>query len=139
MKPTGHKNKAIGAQQYKLEKDKYFLQVDGMWFEFLKHMTTISTGVIIIIATLLGNKFIIPKSSSLILFSFSCFIISLVGSVLGMLAVMPYRSEKHKLKYERSKNKFHIIYEDTMTIFAGCVSIFGFLGGILIFLYNINI
>jgi hypothetical protein len=137
MRLTKRKNNQVGMQQYKLEKDKYFLQVESSWFEFFKHLTTLSTGVIIIIATLWGNHFLAPRSTPLTQLSFLLLILSLFGSIVGMLVVMPYRSEKNRLKYEASGKKFHSLYENAMAISAGCVSICCFLGGITVFLFNV--
>ncbi|MBN2593318.1 MAG: hypothetical protein JXA81_07410 [Sedimentisphaerales bacterium] len=57
-------------------------------FDFFKHLTTLNTGVIILIATLRDKLFNISKCSCLMIVAMPSFLISLVGSVFMMYFVI---------------------------------------------------
>jgi Protein of unknown function (DUF751) len=55
-----------------------------MYFQFFQHLTTINTGSIILLATLLEKLFKSPKHKVLIKWCFGSFIMSLVFCLSGM-------------------------------------------------------
>ena len=92
------KNKIAIAGQGELEDKKFSLEMqrlrleeDKSWFEFHKHMTTLNTGVIIIVATLVEKVFtsIDPQSVKLIAASFYSFLASIILSAIGLGYHMP--------------------------------------------------
>jgi hypothetical protein len=79
------------AQSFGLEIQKLRLEENKAWFDFHKHMTTLNTGVIVIVATLVENVFVDMTSQSfqLIATSFYAFLGSIMLSVIGLGYHMP--------------------------------------------------
>lgn len=60
------------------------LEADKLRYDLFKHLTTLNTGSILIVGATIKNLFPDPKSLSLIFYAFSCFLVSIVGSLIGM-------------------------------------------------------
>ena len=56
-----------------------------VFYDFFKHLTTLSTGSILLLATLLKDLFKSPEWSPLVAVSFVCFTLTILGSVVSML------------------------------------------------------
>jgi len=92
------KNRTARKEQEELENNKFNLEVqklrleeDKSWFEFHKHMTTLNTGVIIIIATLVEKVFTNAdlQSYRMMAISFYSFLGSITFSAIGLGYHMP--------------------------------------------------
>ena len=77
--------------KFNLDLQKVRLDEDKSWFEFHKHMTTLNTGVIIIVATLIEKVFtnIGSRSFNIIAMSFYAFLGSITFSAIGLGYHMP--------------------------------------------------
>ena len=73
-------------KKFNLEIQKLRLEEDKSWFEFHKHMTTLDTGVIIIVATLIEKVFtsIDAGSFRIIGMAFYAFLGSITMSAIGL-------------------------------------------------------
>jgi len=120
-----------------LEIQKLRLEEDKAWFEFHKHMTTLNTGVIIIIATLVEKVFthIASGSFSLIAASFYAFLGSITLSAIGLGYHMPslriVRATTNKPGKGSVATFFILKYARAFLFIA---SLIGFLLGIFFFI-----
>lgn len=124
----------LESKKFQLEIQKLRLEEDRSWFEFHKHMTTLNTGVIIIIATLLEKVFTNTGADSFqtISMSFFAFLGSITMSVIGLGYHMP------SLRLVRSqgtgKGSRTVIYLlKYAKVFLFITSLTGFLLGVVFF------
>lgn len=118
-----------------LEIQKLRMEENRSWFEFHKHMTTVDTGIILIVATLLEKVFVNVKASDLnfIAVSFAFFLASVICSVVGLgyhmpsLRLVTFADNSKSLKQVRSTIKY-------MKIFLMVMSLACFLGGMAFFI-----
>ena len=75
-------------------KRKSFLEGHKLFHDTFKHLTTLSTGSILILATLLEKLFKFPTWKILIPIAFAGFIVSVIGSVLTMI-MLAYALQAH--------------------------------------------
>jgi hypothetical protein len=59
-----------------------------MMFDYFKHLTTLSTGSVLLLVTLLEKVFLNPRWKLLIAFSYGGFVISILSSVIAMLMLV---------------------------------------------------
>lgn len=118
-----------------LELRKLRLEEDKSWFEFHKHMTTLNTGVIIIVATLIEKVFtsIDAESFRIIAIAFYAFLGSMTMSAIGLGYHIP------SLRIVRSTNigkssvvVFYFLKYAKAFLFIS--SLMGFLLGIFFFI-----
>ena len=57
------------------------------FYDFYKHLTTISTGAILLMVTFLEKLFVQPEWRILVGVSFICFMIAVIGCVIGMHSI----------------------------------------------------
>jgi hypothetical protein len=95
--------------------------IEGLkyYFQFFQHLTTLDTGSLLLIATLLEKLFKSPKHTHLIKFCFTCFIISLIFSLFGMWFVSTMIAAKAGTG------------EGIAATVSFLVAVLGFLGGII--------
>lgn len=55
-----------------------------LWYDAFKHLTTISTGSILILVAFMEKLFMHPKWKAMVIVSFLSFVVSIVASVLNM-------------------------------------------------------
>lgn len=58
------------------------------WADFLKHLTTLSTGSILLIGTFLEKLFARPAWKAAVIVALSGFLVSVIGSVLSFSALV---------------------------------------------------
>src|SRR5438093_516821 len=61
---------------------------------YMKHLTTLSTGSILIMATFLEKLFIRPTWKGLIVISFAAFTVSIVGAMVGNFLLIASESKE---------------------------------------------
>lgn len=71
----------------KEQQHKDYIEGLKIYYDFFKHLTTLSTASLLLLATLLEKFFKAPSWTVLIGITFFCFFVSLVSSVLSMAAV----------------------------------------------------
>jgi len=121
-------------KKFNLELSKLRLEEDKAWFEFHKHMTTLNTGVIIIIATLVEKVFtnIASGSFRLIAMSFYAFLGSITLSAIGLGYHMPsLRIVRTTTVNKRSVTTHFVLKYARAVLFLA--SLIGFLLGIFFF------
>ena len=59
-------------------------EADKLRYDFFKHLTTLSTGSILISTALLEKLFTKPRWKLLLLFGLVAFVVSILGSLIGM-------------------------------------------------------
>jgi hypothetical protein len=59
-------------------------EADKLRYDFFKHLTTLSTGSILLSAALLEKLFTKPNGKILVLFALTAFVICILGSLIGM-------------------------------------------------------
>lgn len=59
-------------------------EADKLRFDFFKHLTTLSTGSILLTLAMLEKLFRSPKGKVLVLFALICFAVCILGSLAGM-------------------------------------------------------
>lgn len=134
--PPVQEGEEFEKKKFNLELQKLRLEEDKSWFEFHKHMTTLNTGVIIIVATLIEKVFtnIDPVSFQIIASAFYAFLGSITMSVIGLGYHMP------SLRIVRSTNT---ISKGSLSLiyilrypkaFLFIMSLLGFLLGISFFI-----
>jgi hypothetical protein len=69
------------------EEQRHLDRVDGskMFFDLFKHLTTLSTGSILLMAAFLEKLFKNPNWSFLVSITFVCFILAIISSLAGMI------------------------------------------------------
>jgi hypothetical protein len=125
----------LEGKKFQLELRKLLLEEDRSWFEFHKHMTTLNTGVIIIVATLVEKVFTGTAAVSfrLITLAFYSFLGSITISAIGLGYHMP------SLRLARSdgtgKGTRAVVYFlKYAKVFLFIASLMGFLLGIFFFI-----
>ncbi|MGA7193098.1 MAG: hypothetical protein WBW94_05645 [Anaerolineales bacterium] len=85
------KKAEIDERMLALEMQKLLMEENKAWFEFHKHITTVDTGVILIIATLLEKVFVNVDAGSFnfVTLSFCSLLASVIFSVIGLGYHMP--------------------------------------------------
>lgn len=129
------KKDELESRKFQLEIQKLRLEEDRSWFEFHKHMTTLNTGVIIIIATLVEKVFTSIGSGSfgIISMAFYAFLGSITMSVIGLGYHMP--SLRLTRVREVTKKSVSIVKFLTYAkILLFLASLIGFLLGIFFFI-----
>lgn len=71
----------------KEQQHKDYIEGLKIYYDFFKHLTTLSTASLLLLATLLEKFFKAPSWTVLIGVTFFCFFVSLVSSVLSMASV----------------------------------------------------
>jgi hypothetical protein len=129
--------------EFNLELQRLRLEENKIWFDYHRHMTTLNTGVIVIVATLVEKVFITfsAGSFSLIAASFYAFLGSIVFSVFGLGYHMP----SLRIKKVTTANKgavTTVYFLRYARMFLLLASLIGFLLGISFFiafaLRNVN-
>ncbi len=118
-----------------LELQKLRLEEDKSWFEFHKHMTTLNTGVIILIATLVEKVFTNTDSQSIgiIAVSFFSFLGSITFSTIGLGYHMPsLRIARPSKEINRGTVRMVFLLKYAK-VFLFVASLVGFLMGIFFF------
>lgn len=100
-------------------------EVEGLklLFEVFKHLTTLSTGAIVILATFLKDIFQHQQWKVLIPFVFVCFLISTVGSVCVMLAYAEVLRTRDEIERYVRKMGFVGIIVSAATFLIGVVAL----------------
>ncbi len=122
-------------KKFQLEIQKLRMEEDRSWFEFHKHMTTLNTGVIIIVATLVEKVFTstVTGSFGFIGMAFYAFLGSMTMSALGLGYHMP--SLRLVRATEINRKSVGIVYFlKYAKVFLFLASLLGFLLGILFFI-----
>jgi len=122
-------------KRFNLELQKLRLEEDKSWFEFHKHMTTLNTGVIIIIATLVEKVFtsIAAESFRIVSMSFYAFLGSITLSAIGLGYHMPSLRIVRSAKISKgSVAVFYLLKYARAFLFIA--SLMGFLLGIFFFI-----
>lgn len=122
-------------RRFRLEIQKLRMEEDKAWFEFHKHMTTLNTGVIVIIATLVEKVFtnISTGSFGTISLAFYAFLGSITMSAIGLGYHMP--SLRLARPREINKRSVGIVYFlKYAKVFLFTASLLGFLLGIFFFI-----
>lgn len=65
-----------------------YIETQKTVFDYVKHITTLSTGSVILLATFLEKLFIKPAWKALVLFSFAGFILSTIFLTLSGFAIV---------------------------------------------------
>jgi hypothetical protein len=136
------KNTAVPTEKDELENKRFHLEIqklrleeDKCWFEFHKHMTTLNTGVIIIVATLVEKVFTnIDKAGlGIIGMAFYAFLGSITVSALGLGYHMPsLRLTRVKDVTRKSVSLVYLLTYAKIILFLA--SLLGFLLGIFFFI-----
>ncbi len=125
----------LEVRKFILEKQKVRLAEDQSWFEFHKHMTTLNTGVIIIVATLVEKVFtnIDAQNLKIVAVSFYAFLASITLSAIGLGYHLPsLRTGRSAAITHGTVITFHVLrYVREFLLIA---SLLGFLLGILFFI-----
>jgi len=133
--PEEKKENDLENKKFNLELSKLRMEEDRAWFEFHKHMTTLNTGVIIIIATLVEKVFtnIATGSFQLIALSFYAFLGSITLSAIGLGYHMPSLRIVRATKVTKGSvtTNFVLKYAKAFLFLA---SLIGFLLGIFFFI-----
>lgn len=122
-------------KKFELELQKLRMEEDKSWFEFHKHMTTLNTGVIIIIATLVEKVFTNVDSHGfrLITMSFYAFLGSITLSAIGLGYHMP----SLRITRPKGSGKGTVAMVSLLRyakVFLFITSLIGFLLGIFFFI-----
>jgi hypothetical protein len=131
---TNERNE-LDDKKINLEIQKLRLEEDKSWFEFHKHMTTLNTGVIIIVATLIEKVFtsIDPESFRIIATAFYAFLGSITMSAIGLGYHIPsLRIVRSTNIGKRSVAVFYFLKYAKAFLFIA--SLMGFLLGIFFFI-----
>jgi hypothetical protein len=72
------------------------IEVNKLYYDFLKHLATLSTGSIVILASIIGSVFKNPEWVMLVVYVFVLLSISIVSSALGMFTIVSYLETKKK-------------------------------------------
>ena len=90
--------------------DQYEIEHSKEQLSFFRHLTTLSTGSIVLIATFLEKVFSNPCSTWLVVLAIGMFLVAIVlssGCQMLTLAMMRYTStSKNKLKYRKVSHIF---------------------------------
>lgn len=129
------KENELENKKLNLEVQKLRLEEDRSWFEFHKHMTTLNTGVIIIIATLVEKVFtnIASGSFRVIAMSFYAFLGSITFSAIGLGYHMPSLRIVRATSVTRRSVATHFVLKYARA-FLFLASLIGFLLGIFFFI-----
>ena len=139
--PTAHTELSTReAQSFGLEIQKLRLEEGKTWFDFHKHMTTLNTGVIVIVASLVQNVFtnMTTQSFQLIATSFYCFLGSIMLSVIGLGYHMPSIRLVRTATISRGTKKVYFSLK-YVQVFLLVTSLVSFLAGIFFFVaFSLN-
>ena len=97
-----------------------------LWSDYLKHLTTLSTGSILLIATFLEKLFSQPRWKAAVITSLLGFLASILGSTIGLSGVVI--GSKQLLSTSRSDDPItsNLIAAGTIAAWIGfCVGIIG--------------
>lgn len=141
-KQSTKKNNAVTREPSEMEVQKLHLDIQRLrldeskaWFEFHKHMTTLNTGVIVIIATLVEKVFtnVTGQSFQWVAISFYAFLASITMSAIGLGYHMPSLRivRAPSASKEPRKIYFSLKYVQAFLLVASLV---GFLSGIFFFI-----
>ncbi len=141
-KPPTKKNNSAIEEKNELEDKKLHLEIQKLrleenkaWFEFHKHMTTLNTGVIIIVATLVEKVFtnIDGGSFRMLSMAFYAFLWSITMSTIGLGYHMPSLRLTRPIGInKRSTGIVYLLKYAKVLLFLA--SLAGFLLGILFFI-----
>lgn len=141
-RPPAKKNSTAIKEKDQLEDKKFNLDVqklrleeDRSWFEFHKHMTTLNTGVIIIVATLIEKVFtsIDAESFRIIATAFYAFLGSMTMSAIGLGYHIPSLRITRSTKINKTSVRvFYFLKYARAFLFI--TSLMGFLLGIFFFI-----
>lgn len=125
----------LESKKFQLEIQKLRLEEDRAWFEFHKHMTTLNTGVIIIVATLVEKVFtsINTEGFGIIGASFYAFLGSITMSAIGLGYHMPSLRLTRASGINR-KSIAIVYFLKYAKVFLFLASLIGFLLGIFFFI-----
>ena len=141
-RPPAKKNTVAAEEKDNLENKKFQLEIqklrleeDRSWFEFHKHMTTLNTGVIIIVATLVEKVFTSIDTSSfgIISMAFYAFLGSITMSAIGLGYHMPSLRLTRPRDINR-KSVAIVYFLKYAKVFLFLASLMGFLLGIFFFI-----
>lgn len=82
------------------------IEVYKIEFEYLKHLTTISTGSILLMVAFLEKLFIHPESKYMIAISFCCFLGSISFCSFSQLTIIEKASERVNFELIKSVQDF---------------------------------
>jgi amino acid transporter len=106
-----------------MEQNPYKLEGLKHWFDFFKHLTTLSTGTIVILATFLEKLFTYPRWNTLIGVSFGGFAVCLVFAVLSMAMYARAISESGNLGKREARAGIVFIAVCSTGFLVGAVSL----------------
>ena len=129
------KDQELDDKKHMLEVQKLLMEEKKFWFDYHKHMTTLNTGVIIIIATLLEKVFtnININDFNLIAISFYSFLGSIMLSAIGLGYHMPSLRLVVLPDKAKGANRIQSILQYTR-IFLMVMSLVCFLSGMVFFI-----
>lgn len=99
---------------------------EKLFFESMKHLTTLSTGSILLLVTFLEKLFSNPRWKALIAVSLICFVVSIMCSVSSMLQSANH--VKHSGRFPRLETgvKTTIYYSALFTFIVGLAGLVAF-------------
>ena len=81
-----------------LEKDWSEIEIYKIEFEYLKHLTTICTGSILLIVAFLEKLFNQPQWKPAVAIALCCFVVSISLCTISQLTIIDKASEKKSIK-----------------------------------------
>ena len=106
-------------------------QIEAIKFvsDFFKHLTTIATGSILLIATLLDKIFTHPQWKFAVIIALSAFLLCVLGCILAMFSYSVMSSEWG----EHDPDKFFSPFAMQLLLIGSLFALGGFLVGIISF------
>ena len=108
------------------EREKANQEGEKLFYDSMKHLTTLNTGSILLLVTFLEKLFSNPRWKALIAVSLICFVVSIVCSVSSML--QSANDVKHSGRFQRleTRVKSAIYYSALLTFVMGLAGLVAF-------------
>lgn len=99
---------------------------EKLFYDSMKHLTTLNTGSILLLVTFLEKLFSNPQWKTLIAVSLICFVISIVCSVSSMLQSANHVKHVGRIPHLETGVKSAIYYSALFTFVVGLASLVAF-------------
>lgn len=117
-----NKSSAVGAQENEISPSPSHLEFHKAFYDYLKHISTMSTGSILLLAAFLEKIFAQPRWKPLIAVSVAGFLVTVVASVVTY-SVMVFSFPRPGIQTKK--------WEGNLVIFAILLTWLGFFSGVI--------
>lgn len=111
--------------------DRALQESEKLYFESMKHLTTLNTGSILLLVTFLEKLFQKPEWKSLVVLSLCSFVLSTLCSVSSMVQSANY------IKYSANIGEFELKIKDIIHYVSLITFLLGILGLVIFAIKNI--